>query len=132
VTRWVKHISDNAACREVVNNVIRKLADRYAVVIDGRDIGTKVFPDASYKFYLDARPMVRATRRALELGLPTNGTTFDTLMADIQRRDSEDMARTIAPLRRADDAIFLDTSDLSIEAVIGLILDEMRDAGFEL
>ncbi|MCP4749710.1 MAG: (d)CMP kinase [Proteobacteria bacterium] len=118
VTRQVKHIADNPACREIVNRMIRNLAERYSVVIDGRDIGTKVFPDAPYKFYLDAKPEIRATRRAKELNIPLEGEKFENLLQEILERDRTDMARAIAPLCKADDAVYLDTSLLNVEEVV--------------
>jgi CMP/dCMP kinase len=131
VTQRVKYVSDHPACREVVNRIIHHLADLYPVVIDGRDIGTKVFPDTPFKFYLDAQPVVRAARRARELGLPTTGAAFEKLLADIRRRDSEDMARAIAPLCQAEDAVRLDTSDLTVEDVVVLIREKLKAAGFD-
>lgn len=125
VTRDVRYVSDCQACREIVNRKMRHLAEQYPVVIDGRDIGTKVFPDTPNKFYLDARPEIRATRRALENGISTQGTDFDQLLADIMERDAGDMAREIAPLRQAEDAILIDTSDLTVEEVVERIRLQM-------
>lgn len=118
VTRDVRYVSDSPACREFANGKMRALADQYPIVIDGRDIGTKVFPEAPYKFYLDAKPEIRARRRALESGVPTKGDEFEKLLADIQERDASDMAREIAPLKQAEDAVLIDTSELGIDEVV--------------
>ncbi len=121
VTRDVRFVSDSPECRDIVNRKIRALAEKYPVVIDGRDIGTKVFPQAPYKFYLDAKPEIRATRRAMESGVPTHGDAFEQLLADIMERDASDMAREIAPLRQAEDAVLVDTSDLTVDEVVEVI-----------
>lgn len=126
VTREVRYVSDNAACRAIVNAKMRRLAEQVPVVIDGRDIGTKVFPDTPHKFYLDARPEIRAKRRALESGVPTSGEAFEKLLADIQERDAGDMARTIAPLRQAEDAVSIDTSEMNVEAVVSAIRTHLK------
>ncbi|MFH2133098.1 MAG: (d)CMP kinase [bacterium] len=118
VTREVRFVSDSPACREIVNQKMRDLADRYEVVIDGRDIGTKVFPQTRYKFYLDAKPEIRATRRAKEMNIPLQGDAFNRLYKDLLDRDASDMARKIAPLCQAEDAHLIDTSDLTIDEVV--------------
>lgn len=94
--------------------------DNHAVV-EGRDIGTVVFPDADVKVFLTARPEVRAARRAGE----THGSVTATV-ADLERRDSHDSQRQVSPLTPADDAIEIDTSDLSIDAVVDLIVELSR------
>ncbi len=126
VTLQVKYIADNPACRELVNNMIRRVSARYSVVVDGRDIGTKVFPDTPYKFYLDAQPVIRAKRRARDLNIPSSGTEFDTLLNNIMERDKNDMEREIAPLKKAPDAFLVDTSDLSTDEVINVLLKKLQ------
>ncbi len=122
VTVQVKYIADHQDCRDLVNQHIRKIAEEYPVVIDGRDIGTIVFPDAKFKFYLDADSIVRSERRAKELGVPLKSEAFEELVQNIKSRDKADMERTIAPLKKADDAIYIDTSDLGIQNVLDEIL----------
>lgn len=94
-------------------------------VLDGRDIGTVVCPDADAKIYVTARAEVRAKRRFLECQARGEGVTFDDILADILRRDERDASRGSAPMRPASDADLLDTSDLDIEAAfdaaVGLI-----------
>ena len=84
-------------------------------VLDGRDIGTVVCPDAARKLYITARPEIRAERRFAELKTQDASLSFDAVLADIEARDARDMNRAVAPLKQADDAHLLDTSDLSIE-----------------
>lgn len=122
LTKQVKYIADCPRCRELVNAKIRKISQSYSVVIDGRDIGTIVFPNTPYKFYLDAKPLVRAKRRAIDLNIPQEGEEFEELLKSINQRDKYDMDRKIAPLKIADDAVHVDTSDLSIEQVMAVIL----------
>ncbi len=122
LTAQVKYIAGCPQCRELVNDKIRNISRSYAVVIDGRDIGTIVFPDTPYKFYLDAKPMVRAKRRAIDLNISQEGADFENLLNSINQRDKTDMEREIAPLKIADDAVLVDTSDLSIEQVMSVIL----------
>lgn len=91
-------------------------------VIDGRGIGTVVFPDAEVKVYLDASPKERAKRRVEQNAMRGTGSQdFDIVLADIQRRDFEDMNRGYAPLRQADDALYLDSTNMSMEEVIEFI-----------
>ena len=99
--------------------------------MDGRDIGTVVLPDATVKIFLTASPEARADRRYAELVAKGQPADYDTVLADIRRRDDQDTHRAAAPLRRAEDAVLVDTSDLDIEqsfaALKQVILD--RAAG---
>ena len=90
------------------------------VVFEGRDLGTIVFPHADVKFFLTAKPDVRANRRFLELQkkFPAKTFSLEKTLKDIEERDAYDSSREIAPLKKADDAILIDTSDLTIEEVI--------------
>ena len=87
-------------------------------VLDGRDIGTVIAPEAAAKLFVTASPRVRAERRFRELAAMGAPVGFDDVMADVVARDERDMGRSAAPLRRADDADLLDTSDLSIDAAV--------------
>ena len=92
-------------------------------VLDGRDIGTVICPDATMKLFVTAQPRVRAARRFVELSDQGIKTTFEQVLADVEARDARDMGRADAPLRPAADAIEIDTSDLSInDAVAGWVL----------
>ena len=109
--------------REALLELQRDLAETSNVLMDGRDIGTHVLPDATLKIYLTASPDVRAKRRFDELnekGIPCD---FDRIKEDIIERDQQDMNRKISPLRQAEDAIPVDTSDMTIPEVIDVIVD---------
>ncbi len=123
VTSQVKYIADYPACRELVNSKMRIIARDYPVVIDGRDIGTVVFPDSTHKFFLDAQPKIRAERRAGDLNIKPSGSDFEELIRQMEIRDKNDRERAIAPLKRAEDALYLDTSDMTVEEVIASILN---------
>ena len=86
--------------------------------MDGRDIGTVICPDADVKLYVAARPLVRAERRYKELSGYGEDTSLDTVLAQLRERDHRDKSRAQAPLKAADDAHLLDTSDLDIEAAV--------------
>lgn len=103
--------------REKLLDLQRELARTHDVVMDGRDIGTHILPDAQLKIYLTASVDTRAARRCRELAL--RGQAYDpaAVREDIVRRDEQDMHRAIAPLVRAEDAVYLDTSDMTIDEV---------------
>jgi cytidylate kinase len=92
-------------------------------VLDGRDIGTVVCPDAAVKLFVTARDEIRADRRHKELMDKGENVTFERVLADLRRRDEQDRSRSTAPLRPADDAHLLDTSDLAIEAAVTAAAD---------
>lgn len=100
----------------------RELAAKENVVMDGRDIGTYVLPDANIKIYLTASVEARAKRRYMELTEKGTKSNYEEIKKDIEDRDYRDMNREFAPLRQAEDAIFIDTSDMTIEEVINFIL----------
>ncbi len=91
-------------------------------VIEGRDIGSVVFPDAELKVYLDARPEVRAARRSKEV----TDLDYETVAADLARRDALDQGREASPLTRAGDAVEVDTSDLSVAEIVELIVAQLE------
>jgi cytidylate kinase len=96
------------------------------VVLEGRDIGTVVFPDAEVKFFLTARPEVRARRRYDELAAKGENVTLEGTLADVVLRDQNDTNRTHAPLRQAHDAILVDNSDMSIDEAVALMAERVR------
>ena len=108
----------------------RRIASENSTVLDGRDITSYVLPDAKYKFYLDAKPEVRAERRFSELKAknPDADIKFDEILQDIIDRDRNDSTRSFAPLIRVPDAIYVDTSDLSAEEVIEKIKQYIKEA----
>jgi cytidylate kinase len=103
----------------------RRLLEAGDLVMEGRDIGTVVFPDTSFKFFIDASPEVRAQRRAAELK-----TSRDQIAKTLARRDRQDTTRAASPLKVADDAVRIDSSDKSIAAVVDLILKQIRTRHF--
>ena len=126
VSRWASDISRIAEVREMMVSLQRDIATKQNVVMDGRDIGTYVLPQADLKIYLTACLEERAKRRYLELQTKENGMDLEAVKEDIRFRDEQDSTRAHAPLKRAPDAILLDTSGLSIEEVIERVLAEVR------
>lgn len=100
----------------------RELADKRPVVMDGRDIGTKVLPSAAVKIFLTADVRVRAERRYKELTDKGEKVNLEDIMSDIKSRDEQDMNRKVSPLVQADDAVLVDTSSLSIDEVVDAII----------
>ena len=94
--------------------------------MDGRDIGTTILPDADVKIYLTASSLTRAKRRSLELQEKGTVCDLDNIQKDIEERDQRDMNREISPLRQAEDAVLVDSSDLTIEQVVDRILEIFR------
>jgi cytidylate kinase len=123
VTRAVSPVSAVPAVRRLLVSRQRELvAAADAVVVEGRDIGTVVLPDATLKIYLTASPEVRAQRRAGQLGV-TDPDKVAALAQDLRRRDEYDSRRADSPLRPADDAIVVDSTDLDRNAVVARILE---------
>lgn len=104
----------------------REAANKYDIVLDGRDIGTYVLPEAKNKFYITASSKLRSKRRYLELKEKGIERDLDELEREINMRDKNDSEREFAPLKRADDAIFVDTSDMSIDEAINFVLDRIE------
>ena len=114
-------VSAHAVVREVLLDMQRAVARENNVIMDGRDIGTVVLPDADVKIFLTASPEVRAKRRTDELIAKGQKAVYDTILKEIIQRDYQDTHRPIAPLKQADDAVLVDTSDLNIEEVLAAI-----------
>lgn len=108
--------------REVLVGQQRNLGNGGAVVMEGRDIGTVVFPHADVKFYIDASPEERARRRAADPAHSGSQSSLANLQSDMVARDKSDSTRTVAPLARADDAIYIDTTSLPIDEVVEQVL----------
>ena len=111
------------AVRERLLDLQRDLAKKQSVIMDGRDIGTVVLPDAEVKIFLTASVDVRAMRRYKELTEKGVSCDLDEIKKDIADRDEQDRNRPIAPLKQADDAVLVDTSDMSIEQVVDRIME---------
>ncbi len=112
--------------RQFLKSAQQGLGREFSLVAEGRDMGTVIFPSAPFKFFLMARPEVRAMRRFKqyqEMGKPAD---FDKLLRQIMERDETDSTRDIAPLKPAHDALPIDTSDMSVDAIVGFMLGEIR------
>lgn len=129
VTRHVSEVSADPQVREWVNARLRELVRvGRDVVVDGRDIGTIVFPDADLKVFLTASPEVRARRRVTQRGKDGSDDEVRREAALLAARDQADSSRAVAPLRQADDARLLDTSELTFDEQVALIVDWARRA----
>lgn len=114
--------------REAMVDLQRKISEGKNVVLDGRDIGSKVFPNAKYKFFLVADVEERARRRLLELQEKgATDTTFEDVLKDIKYRDHQDTTRASSPLVKVDDAIEIDTTSISIEGTLDALLSHIQE-----
>lgn len=120
-------VSAVPAVREYLFDLQKKLASENDCVMDGRDIGTVVLPDAKVKIFLTASPESRAKRRYDELIQKGMDVNFEDVLADMKERDYNDSHRAIAPLKPADDAILLDTSGFELEKSVALIIKTIKD-----
>lgn len=128
VGRMASAVAVYAAVRSKLVELQRQLATGTDVIMDGRDIGTCVLPDATVKIYLTASVDARAKRRYDELVEKGEKQDMDVIKADIEKRDYNDMHRDISPLKQADDAVLLDSSDMNIEEVADAIMKIFNDA----
>jgi len=119
-------VSAQAGVREALLTLQRRLARPPGVVMEGRDIGTVVFPAARYKFYLDASLAERARRRQRDLAALGIARAAGDVATDLETRDGRDATRATAPLRRAPDAIYVDTTDLALDEVVSFIVGVVR------
>ncbi len=131
VTAAVSAVSAVPAVRTRMVALQRELAGTAGAVLEGRDIGTAVFPEAPVKVFLDASPEVRASRRAgdADTGVTAGGDVVDRVAADLARRDRLDSSRTASPLQAADDAVHLDSSALDADQVVERVLELASGAG---
>ena len=121
------NVSEFAKIKEIREHVykhLREFSKNQSTVIDGRDIGTVVFPDANYKFFFYAKPEIRAKRRFSEIN--KSDINYDSVLDNLNYRDITDSTRDIAPLKKADDAYSIDVSDLSISQVFAKILNIIK------
>ena len=116
-------VSAHAIVRDMLLDMQRDVAKKHNVIMDGRDIGTVVLPRATVKIFLTASAEVRAQRRTDEMLAKGQKANFQQVLKDIQQRDYQDSHREIAPLKRAKDAVLLDTSELDIEGVVAAMKD---------
>lgn len=123
------HVSEVAAIpavRDWLLNLQRRFAENGLMVMEGRDIGTIIFPDAKYKYFITASPEERARRRLAQSGENPDGATLESVAAAIAERDRLDASRAVAPLRRAEDATLIDTTGMTIEQVIAVIMEKIK------
>ncbi len=127
ITKFVSDIAKIRGVREVMVELQRSLGRQKDSVLDGRDIGTVVFPDAQKKFYIDANFKERVNRRYKELKSLGQDISLQEVEADLSNRDTIDSTRKVAPLKKADDAIYVDTTNMSIEEVVDKLLEEIKE-----
>ncbi len=124
-----KAASDCSAFAMVRNKLVelqQAMGKRKSVIMDGRDIGTVVLKDAEYKYYLTATPEERAMRRFKELQAKGSEDTYEKVLEDVNKRDYNDMHRAVTPLRQAEDAILIDSTDMTIEEVVAYIISRLE------
>ena len=126
IAKLVSPVATVGSVRSFLKELQRSFAANGMLVMEGRDIGTVVFPDAKWKFFITATPEERARRRLAQSGENVSGATLEEVARGIAERDRIDSTRAIAPLRPAEDAEFIDTTGLSIEEVVGRILNKVK------
>lgn len=125
VSQAVSPVSAIPAVREKLTEWQREMGRRGSVIMDGRDIGTVVFPNADLKVFMTARPEVRARRRYDEMVAKGQKPDFGQVLANVTDRDRQDSTRAVSPLRQADDAVVLDNSDMTRQQQYDFILDRL-------
>lgn len=127
VSMAASKISALGCVRKKMVEMQRKIASEQSCVLDGRDIGTAVLPDAPFKFFVTASVPVRARRRYDELRAKGYTVDYDALEKEIEERDRNDASRAISPLRRAEDAVLVDTSEMSVDEVVAFIRRRIQE-----
>jgi len=115
-------VSANRLVREKLTELQRRIGEQGGIVAEGRDMGTVVFPDAAYKFFLDASPEERARRRVAQLKEKGQDVDFNDTLEQIIKRDRDDSNRALCPLKPANDAIIIDSSEMSIDEVVNFMM----------
>ena len=121
VNKLVSQVSHIVIVRNAITDLSRRIAKGKEVIMEGRDIGTNVFPNANVKIYLDATPEERARRRYLQNKENGIEMPYEEILESVKNRDFIDSTREIAPLKKADDAIYVDSSDMTIDEVVSTI-----------
>ena len=128
ISMCASNVSAIAAVRDYLTDMQRNMAKKYDVIMDGRDIGTVILPNADVKVFLTASADARAARRYKELIKKGSEISFNEVLSDMKLRDEQDTKRAAAPLKAAEDAVYLDTSDMSfdesVDAVARLIIEK--------
>ena len=119
-------VSTNGEARRVLTDKMRDVGEDGGIVMEGRDVGTVVFPDAEIKFYLDASAEERAKRRVNQLKEAGQKADYNQILKMIQERDYRDSHRAVSPLKPAEDAVVIDTSSLTMQQVIDAVLEKIK------
>lgn len=127
LSQWASKVSTHRAVRERMVELQRAMGLQGGVVAEGRDIGTVVFPDADVKIYLDASSQERGSRRFEELRSQGKEVSLEETVKDMEERDLRDKGRDVAPLRRAEDAILIDSTNVDVNKVVERVMLEIRN-----
>ncbi len=125
ISAFASIVSQFKTVRDYTKKMQLDLAKKYDIIIEGRDIGTVILPNAQFKFFIAARPEERAMRRLKQLSLPES--EYQNVLSEIKERDKRDSERKIAPLKMAKDAYFIDTSKLTVEEVVSKVLNKIQN-----
>ncbi len=128
VSANVSNVAKIARVREIMLKKQRELGLKNDVILDGRDIGTCIFPDTKYKFYLNASPEERGRRRYLELKEKGEQVELEDIIKDIEKRDYIDSTREFAPLTKAKDAIEIDSTNMTVDEVVDYIVNKVKES----
>lgn len=128
VSQAASDVSRVGAVRTYMVDLQRQYARRLDLIMDGRDIGTQVLPEAKIKFFLTATPQERARRRHCELIEKGIAMSYEQVLADLNARDAQDYTRAVAPLKQAEDALLVDTTDLSLDQAAETLLRHIQEA----
>jgi len=126
ITGNIHHVSSLEFVRKKMVELQRDFAKEENIIAEGRDMGTVVFPDADKKIYLDADIKERAARRYSEIKTFSDKSNLNNVIEDLRQRDHRDSTREFAPLKKVDDALYLDTTNLKIEEVVGILIKEIE------
>ncbi len=126
ITKNIHHVSSLEFVRKKMVELQRDFAKEENIIAEGRDMGTVVFPDADKKIYLDADIKERAARRYSEIKTFSDKSNLNNVIEDLRQRDHRDSTREFAPLKKVDDALYLDTTNLKIEEVVAILIKEIE------
>lgn len=127
VNNLVSQVSHILEIRKNITNLSRKIAEGKNVIMEGRDIGTNVFPNANVKIYLDASPEERANRRLKQNQEKGIKSSYEEIIRNIKFRDNNDKTSDVAPLKQAEDAIYIDSTNMKIEDVVDKVIEIIKE-----
>jgi len=131
VSQVVSRVASLPFVRSYVDSILHKIGAARGVVMDGRDIGTSVFPDAEFKLFMTADAEVRARRRFDELQAKGENPDFEDVLANVRERDFLDEHREVSPLKKAEDAVLLDNGSMTVEEEVEWIMKKLADEGYD-